>query len=223
MTRKRLLIALALLLGAAFLALFAAQTLPAPTPLATPKLITLTAAASPTLPGGLRIMTATPTPPAPFAFEIPTLEEPAPSQDACGFQWASQPLPELSAAVQSLLQKASLPVEAASAEAYGENCLYANGEVAYFAAMQTDYHLTLQVQSLQDEQTLGDLLYTAIQVLRQIPPQVTPGENPGLISVTLQAGQETQHFQFKEDFAARLQEEGQSGAAFYQALQNPPP
>jgi hypothetical protein len=108
--------------------------------------------------------------------------------EQCGWQWATQSLPELSAQVQAALESAGLTGVTAVAEAYGENCLNAEGKVARFAAMETDFRITIQVDSLADREALGMLLEKILVVLDGFPTETTPGPNPGYVGVTFQAG-----------------------------------
>ncbi len=98
--------------------------------------------------------------------------------------WATQSLPELSEQLLAGLNEAGLPVLAARAEAYGENCLYSDGALACFAAMQTDYRITLTVETLTDAKTLGSLLEQTLEVIDGFPVRETPGPNPGYIGIT---------------------------------------
>lgn len=107
----------------------------------------------------------------------------------CGWQWATQGLPELSFQVEQALRAGGLPVLSARAEAYGENCIDGRtGQVAYFTAMETDFKLTLEVRDLEDDAALGDLLEQTLIVLDGFPPGATPGPQPGYIGITFQAG-----------------------------------
>jgi hypothetical protein len=84
-------------------------------------------------------------------------------------------LPELMAEVQAAMEDAGLENVTVSASAYGENC-YANetNEVVYFAAMQTDFHVTAQVEDIEDGEALGDLTLAIITVLNEYPPGEAP-------------------------------------------------
>jgi hypothetical protein len=172
--------------------------------------------------------TVTPLPPTTTATPLPVYpsdtplwtETPSPtiSYTECGWQWARQNLPEVSAQFLGALQIAGLPVETARAEAYGENCLGQDGSVVRFAAMETDFYLTFAVADLADEATLGQLLEQTFSVLDQFPVGQTPGPNPGYIGITFKAGEQAQNLWFLRTRIAELRSQNLTGAALYQAL-----
>lgn len=164
-------------------------------------------------------------PPEPTAFpltRILTDTPPRPTEPLttgpCGFVWASQSLPELSEQLLTRLNEAGLPVVTARAEAYGENCLYSDGTLAYFAAMQTDYHITLAVEILTDTETLGSLLEQTLEIIAGFPVGETPGPNPGYIGITFQAGELVENLWFKQTQSDALRAQGLSGEQLYEAL-----
>ncbi|HEY5158501.1 MAG TPA: hypothetical protein VII93_11120, partial [Anaerolineales bacterium] len=66
-----------------------------------------------------------------------------PSNQPCSFNWATQPLPDLSAKVRAAMQTAGLNGISVTAEAYGENCYDTRtNEPVSFTAMETDFHVT---------------------------------------------------------------------------------
>lgn len=136
----------------------------------------------------------------------------------CGFVWASQSLQELSAQLLERLNEAGLPVLTASAEAYGEDCLYNDGTLAYFAAMQTDYRITLAVETLADAESLGSLLEQTLVVIDGFPVKETPGPNPGYIGITFQAGEQIENLWFQRAKSDQLRAQGLSGLMLYEAL-----
>jgi hypothetical protein len=158
----------------------------------------------------------------PVSFSIP--EEPSalltetPTVGPCGFMWANQSLPELSEQFNVKLKDAGLPVESAYADAYGENCLYADGSIAYFAARETDYYVTLNVSSLDDKTALGGLLEQVLAVIDTFLVGTTPGPNPGYIGVNFQAGDQVEHLWFERRVADETRQQGLTGAELYQAL-----
>ena len=144
----------------------------------------------------------------------------SPTVGPCGFNWARKNLPELSQQLLARMNEAALPVLSASAEAYGEDCLYSDGSLAYFAAMETDYHVTLAVGDLSDAATLGSLLEQTLAVIDQFPVGETPGPNPGYIGIVFQAGDMVETVQFPRTQADTLRAQGLSGAQFYEALKS---
>jgi hypothetical protein len=117
------------------------------------------------------------------------------------------------------MDRAGLTNVAASAEAYGENCYgEKTNEVIYFAAMETDFRLTLAVKSLDDEQLLGDFLERILTVLDAFPAGSIPGPQPGYIGVTFQSGNEEMHLWFKVPEGESARSRGLHGAELLEAL-----
>jgi hypothetical protein len=111
--------------------------------------------------------------------------------EQCGWNWATQSLPELSTQVQAAMESTGLMDIRVNAEAYGENCFTPAGDIVRFAAMETDYRITFQVVSLEDRETLGTLLEQILLVLDGFPTGTTPGPNPGYVGVTFQSGDDS--------------------------------
>lgn len=140
--------------------------------------------------------------------------------EACGWQWATQSLPDLSTQVQAALESAGLDNVTARAEAYGENCISAENEVLRFAAMQTDFRITVEVESLADAERLGTLLEKILIVLDGFPTESTPGPNPGYVGVTFTAGTEELNLWFTATDGESARALGLRGAALLEELQN---
>ncbi len=139
----------------------------------------------------------------------------------CAWNWATQSLPEVSAAVQSAMDAAGLTGVTASAEAYGENCITGEGVVDHFAAMETDFRIRVEAPSLTDAAALGDLLERILVVLDAFPPGVTPGPNAGYVGVTFQAGSDELRLWFTVVDGESARALGLHGAALLDELQNP--
>jgi hypothetical protein len=115
---------------------------------------------------------------------------------ACGWMWATQINPELSAQVQQQLMQVLVTVDSveARAEAFGENCLNADGSVRYFATMQTDFRVMVQISSLPlndlpaAEVIVAPIMLDILRVLADYPVGQTPGPMPGQISIEFPAG-----------------------------------
>ena len=91
----------------------------------------------------------------------------APDYPGCAYQWAYGDLPKLSSDFQQSIQ--GLQAEAqASAFAFGENCVHADGS-ATFTAMETDFNVTLQVTNLANDAELGEWIVKVMQVIENIP------------------------------------------------------
>ena len=142
-----------------------------------------------------------------------------PTAAPCYFNWATQDLPELSAEVQAAIEDAGLEDMTVIASAYGENC-YANdtNEVQYFAAMQTDFRVTAQVDDLEDTEALGNLTADILAVLNEFPPDETPGLLPGQITLTFMKGSEQIVLPVSMKVVAQMVEQGMRGAQLWVAL-----
>lgn len=112
-------------------------------------------------------------------------------------------------------------METARAEGYGENCVAADGSIVSFAAMETDFYVTLAVTGLSDEAALGQYLEKIVVIIKQVPSDQT-GPNPGYIGVTFKAGEQLQNLWFTQVQAAAAQAQGLTGADLYKALSSKP-
>lgn len=137
----------------------------------------------------------------------------------CAFMWAKNPLPELSKDFDQLL-KESLPNAEGYAEAYGENCITETGEVSHFLAMETDYHVTFEVDNLNDEQILGELVEAVIEVLAEFPTEDTPGPKPGYVDLTFEAPNDSLHLWLMRSDIETALENGMQGEELFTDLQN---
>jgi hypothetical protein len=113
----------------------------------------------------------------------PTIQ---PTTQNCGYQWANQDLPALSNSFQQSVQ-ALQPGAQASARAFGENCVRADGKVADFLAMETDFNVALRVDDLANESVLGRWIVKIMQVIEDIPADQIAGPRPGRVSVVFQS------------------------------------
>jgi hypothetical protein len=147
---------------------------------------------------------------------------PPPTEASCAFVEGRIALEELSGQFLEQLKSAGLPVEKARAEAYGENCVSADGSQVRFAARETDFYMTLNVTDLLDEAALGDLLERALIIVELFPVGQTPGPNPGYVGVTFSAGAEVQNLWFTRNQANELRSQGLKGAQLYRALKGTP-
>ena len=132
---------------------------------------------------------SSPAPLPPTATDAPTIvpTTAVPDPGSCGYQWAYQDLPELSSSFQQSIHTLQ-PEAQASAFAFGENCILADGSVAGFTAMETDFNVTLQVTDLVDESELGEWIVNVMQIITAIPPEQIIGSRPGRVSVIFQSG-----------------------------------
>jgi hypothetical protein len=196
---KRLLISLLVLAAAAL-----SCNLPQARPPAAPP-ITQTATATSTAEPSI-VLTATPT---------------ADQSGQCAYVEARKTLPDLSKKFLESLKGAALPVTEARAEAYGENCVVADGTVLRFAAMETDFYVTLEVSDLADESAMGKQLGQVLDIIDRVPRAET-GPNPGYIGVMFKAKGQVDNLWFTQTQADNLRAQGVKEAELYRALKNRP-
>jgi hypothetical protein len=170
----------------------------------------------------LSACSAVPSPPPPTPFPptdtpIPISTTAAPDAEACGYQWATQELPELSSSFQQSI-RALQPEAQANAYVFGENCIRSDGSIARFSAMETDFNVTLQVADPINEAELGEWIVKVMQVIAAIPPEQIVGPRLGRVSMVFQSGEEQKAFNFYIDQYQGLPP-GLSNAEIFQALQ----
>jgi hypothetical protein len=140
------------------------------------------------------------------------------AENPCAFVEGRKTLADVSERLNGKLKDAGVPIESARAEAYGENCIAADGHVVRFAARETDFYVILTVTNLADDAALGELLEKILTTLDQFPVDQTPGPNPGYIGITYKAGEQVQNLWFTQTQANDLRKQGLKGAALYHAL-----
>jgi hypothetical protein len=119
------------------------------------------------------------------------------------------------------LEAAGLRDITARASAYGENCFDRNtDEVAYFAVMETDFYITVEVADLANTATLGDLLERILIVLDTFPTGATPGSGPGYIGISYVHGTEGFNLWFAATESESARALGLHGSALLEKLQN---
>lgn len=136
----------------------------------------------------------------------------------CGFVWARQLLPEVERQARAALDDAGLAaVEIRYVEAYGENCVEADGQVRYFAAMTTDFYLSAEIDDASDEARLGQTVERIYHILT--PLTKLPARHGYLDMIFTGGGQERRLRVMFEEVGATL-DAGQTGAALWAALQS---
>jgi hypothetical protein len=161
-------------------------------------------------------LTSTSSPPPVTATVTATATLPSP-YGGCGYQWANQDLPELSAEFQGAIQSIQ-PDAQASAFAFGEDCVHQDGTTRTFIPMETDFNITLNVSDLSDESDLGEWIVKVMQIIESIPPEKIEGPRPGRVSMEFQSGSEQKFVNFYIDKYQALPD-GLSTNEIYQALQ----
>lgn len=151
----------------------------------------------------------TPTPQPTATLTATATVAPAEANPPCVWQWASQPLPAVGEAVKRALKLAGAGDIGVRAEAYGENCLKGTAGAAYFAAMTTDFYITLSVEETPDRAALGAL---SAQVYRQLLPildALTLPARLGWLDITFEGAASPARTRLMFDDIARQIEAGQ--------------
>lgn len=159
-------------------------------------------------------LTFTPSPtPLPYSADMsPTAPLP------CAWQWARQDLPDVTSRAVTALTAASVAFTQARAEAYGENCVYMNGnqaQVGYFAAMTTDFYLNVTVESIQAPDALAEVViraYYALVNLTDLPARL------GYLDITFTGQDGTAIVRSMFDPIQTALVNGLSGAALLEAI-----
>lgn len=144
-----------------------------------------------------------------------TTVPPSNPQD-CGYQWAQEPLPDLSSDFQQSIQDLQ-PEAQANSFAFGENCVHADG-TSTFLPMETDFTVTLKVNDLSNESDLGEWIVNVMQVIQNIPSDQIVGPRPGRVTISFQSSAGQKYVRFYIDQYHALQS-GLSNAEIYEALQ----
>ncbi len=143
-----------------------------------------------------------------------------PQYQECRWNWASEDQPDLTARLAALLDAAGIDHTSVRVYAYGENCFDAQGNVAYFAAMETDFAITLPVADVGDREAVGTLAAAVLAIIpREFPVETTPGPQPGRVELRFEAGSEAVFTLIvREEVFEPLIQQGVSGAALLDAL-----
>lgn len=142
------------------------------------------------------------------------------NQAPCAYMWASQPLPQISREIENLLSQAGYKEIRVNAEAYGENCVTEEGEIVRFAAMQTDIHTVVPVQSLNNPTEMGDIAGRLLGVILEVPLSALPGLQPGYIGIQFSSNEgEVLNLWFKREKAEQLLQAGINGEKLLDELQ----
>ena len=151
---------------------------------------------------------------------VPVTDSPTQNDDytQCGFVWARESLDGISEEFDKVL-KETLPQADGRAEAYGENCLNNQGEVVRFLAMETDFHVTLQVKDLVDKNAMGVMIEQVLDVLSEFPTEATPGPQSGYVGITFEAPGDELRLWFPQLAAQDAIERGLRGEELFDILQ----
>ena len=155
---------------------------------------------------------------APVFTDTPSPIAAAPSQP-CAYTWAYENLPDITAELQTAIQKI-LPEAEARATAFGEDCVAQDGS-ATFGAMETDFYFIISVGDLADNETLGTLIEQALSVTDDFASPRVPGPQAGFVEFTFRTGTEQRVVRVPIPLGKRLREQGLRGAELLKAIETP--
>ncbi len=120
---------------------------------------------------------------------VPTVTVHPTTYSACSWQWANQNLPDVASKTAETLNSAGIVTSDLRVSAYGENCYDNLGKLQYFAAMTTDFYLTIEVNDLTDDTLAAKLIasYEALNALSDLPAK------PGYLDIAFVAGSSDKH------------------------------
>ena len=147
--------------------------------------------------------------PTPTDLVIPTV---TPASDGCAYTWAYHDAPELTqkfdAAMRNINTNAS-----ARAEFFGEDCVYTDGH-STFGTMETDFHVRLLADDLNNEEALGNWMVQFLQIILQTPREEIPG-NYGFVEFTFEKN-DTEHLVVRVPIQKYIDEaQGKTGAELF--------
>ncbi|MBI5824645.1 MAG: hypothetical protein HZB18_11500 [Chloroflexi bacterium] len=96
-----------------------------------------------------------------------TITAPVDTSGNCAYMWAYQDDPELTVKVDEAIRQLD-PTASASAQQFGEDCVYADGH-STFGAMETDFYVHLTIIDLADNELFGNWMAQVMTVITQIP------------------------------------------------------
>jgi heat shock protein HslJ len=138
--------------------------------------------------------------------------------------WSSHRLEGLTLQVQEAVEAAGIKGAKVSAEAYGEDWFEQSEEggtpaLCNFSVMETDFTVVLPVESLAGLDELGTLLARVLVVIDRFPPEDTPGQQAGRISVAfVSPDNEEGWLWFSVTEGVKAREGGLTGGALLEAL-----
>jgi hypothetical protein len=159
--------------------------------------------------------------PAPEIMVITAVPTPAtPTYEGCAWSWANEDQPDLTARLGAALEAQQIAYTQLRVYAFGENCGDASGSVAYFAAMETDFELTLTAASVSDREALGNTAAAVLAIIvTDFPADSTPGPMDGRIQITFSDGTQSWSALVRQNWAAALLDQGLNGATLITALE----
>ncbi len=108
----------------------------------------------------------------------------------CGYQWAYQDDPELTAKLDEAVRQLD-PTAKANAQQFGEDCVYADGN-STFSVMETDFYVHRPIENLTDNEAFGNWMAQVMTLVTQFPREELQGNNYGFVEFWFNKS-ETEH------------------------------
>jgi len=155
--------------------------------------------------------------------DSPQTEQPTPQiTQSCAYVWSSQPLLDISNQLQVSFNAVGLAKIKVLAEAYGEVCLDTETKAAgNLIVLHTDFNLDIPVDSIQEEEKLGQLIYSSLNILARQNASTLPGKRMGYVIVKFHAADKQEiNLRFPLETGMKNIEKGLRGVELYQAIKN---
>ena len=156
---------------------------------------------------------------------ISATAEPSPTVSAdgyggCGYQWAYQDDPELSAKLDEAIRQLD-PAASAKAQQFGEDCVYEDGH-STFLAKETDFYVRRPIEDLTDKESFGNWMAEVMTIVTQIPREELQGTSYGFVEFWFNKS-ETEHLVVRVPIQKYLDEgQGKAGNEFLQLFLETP-
>ncbi|MFZ1042211.1 MAG: hypothetical protein WCA79_17640 [Anaerolineales bacterium] len=118
---------------------------------------------------------------APVATPIPI----TPTLGNCAFVEATQNLPDLTSQVDKAMKELQSGASG-RAEAFGENCVYANRGQSVFTAKETDFYFTVNANNLNNNEELGTWIINVMKIIDALPSGSISGPQAGFVEFTFE-------------------------------------
>jgi hypothetical protein len=155
--------------------------------------------------------------------DSPQAEQPTPQiTQSCAYVWSSQPLLDISNQLQVSFNAVGLAKIKVLAEAYGEVCLNTETNAAgNLIVLHTDFKLDIPVDSIQEEEKLGQLIYSSLNILARQNTSTLPGKRMGYVIVKFHSADKQEiNLRFPLETGMKNIEKGLRGVELYQAIKN---
>ena len=141
------------------------------------------------------------------------------NNDACGYQWAYHDAPELTALFNDSVQALN-PDATGRVDYFGEDCVYPDG-TSTFGVMETDFHVQLQVDDLNQEDEFGNWMAQVMEIVTNIPREELAGRY-GFVEFSF-VKSDTEQVTFRVPIQQYMDEaDGKSGSELFKMFASSP-